>query len=163
MSTQATGPNRLSRIAAKEVPHRKTDRFFAAKADLKTSCENLIKEVELAKPLHDPMRHDLVLAARRVEREAHDLGPDDSGARSTIVDLEKQVEHLALALKWVVAAQRVLDRLGDNHKAVRDNLLEVQDAAMWHVRAEVWDGQLTTAVSQLKSVVQEAEAEASRA
>ena len=163
MSTQATGPNRLSRTAAKEVPHRKTDRFFAAKADVRTSCENLIKEIELAKPIHDPMRHDLQLAARRVEREAHDLGPDDAGARSTLVDLEKQVDHLALALKWVVAAQRVIDRLGDHHKAVRDRVLEAQDATMWHVRADVWDGQLTASLSQLKQVVQDAEAEASRA
>lgn len=161
MSTQTPGPNRLARTAAKEVPHRKADRFFAAKTDLRNSCEDLLKDVQMA-PLHDAMRKDLTDAVKRVDREAQELGPDVSGARNTIVDLGKQVQHLALANKWVSNAQRVLDKLGSGAKATRDALLEAQDSVMWHVRADIWDGQLTAALSNLKALVQEAETEASR-
>lgn len=162
MSTQAQGPNRLSRTAAKEVPHRKTERFFAAKGDLRVACENLVKEVELAKAMHDATRQDLLAAAHRVQAEVHDLTPNDSGGRSTLVELEKQVDHLSLATKWVSAAQRVVDRLGHAHRELRDRVLEAQDAVMWFVRADEWDGQLTRALSRLKTDVQEAEALASR-
>lgn len=162
MSVQTPGPNRLSRTAAKEVPHRKADRFFAAKADLKTSCEDLIKNVQMS-DMHDTMRDDLLKAAQRVQREAQEIGPDDSGARNTIVELEKQVQHLTLATKWVSAAQRVLDRLGNGAKATRDTVLEAQDSVMWHVRADAWDGQLTAALAVLKTEVQEAEVVAARA
>lgn len=162
MSTQTPGPNRLARTAAKEVPHRKADRFFAARTDLRNSCEDLLKDIQLA-PLHEAMRKDLVDAIKRVDREVQDLGPDDSGARNTIVDLEKQVQHLQLAAKWVGNAQRVLDKLPASAKPMRDGLLEAQDSVMWHVRADAWDGQLTAALSNLKAVVQEAETAAARA
>ncbi len=161
MSMQTPGPNRMSRIAAKEVPHRKADRFFAAKADLKAACEELIKDVRLS-PMHEPMRDDLLGAAQRVQREAQELGPDDSGARNTLVELGKQVQHLASAEQWVSAAQRVIDRLGASAKPVRDGVLEAQDSVMWHVRADAWDGQLTAALAALRSVVQDAEAVAAR-
>lgn len=154
-------PNRLARTAAKEVPHRKQDRFFAAKSDLKAMCESLVKEVRQS-PLHEPMRVDLLNATSRVEREASEIGPDDSGARNTIVELEKQVEHLASAEKWASAAQRVIDRLGTSAPATRDQLLEAQDAVVWHVRADAWDGQLTSAIATLKTVVHEAEVIAAR-
>ena len=35
MKSSTPGPNRLTRISAKEVPHRTDERFFAAKADVK--------------------------------------------------------------------------------------------------------------------------------
>lgn len=154
-------PNRLARTKAKEVPHRKLDRFFAAKTDLKARCEELVKAIQLS-PLHAPMRDDLLNAVERVEQEAGELTPEDSGARNAVVEMQRQVERLAAAEKWASAAQRVSDRLGGAAPATRDRLLEEQDAVIWHVRADDWDGPLTGAVGSLRAVVQEAEAVASR-
>ncbi|MDD2858121.1 MAG: hypothetical protein PHU75_05530 [Candidatus Nanopelagicales bacterium] len=163
MSQQSTGPSRLSRIAAKEVPHRKTGRFFAAKSDVKTSCEQLVHDVKRS-ALHDAMKSDMLHAADLVNKALHDMTEDTPGGRNELVELEKQVEHLQLAEKWVNAAERVLTRLGpDASKDVRDRVLETQDKVMWCVRAEQWDGQLTAALSALTKEVQEAEVLAARA
>ncbi|MFA7323013.1 MAG: hypothetical protein WC005_01515 [Candidatus Nanopelagicales bacterium] len=163
MSQQSSGPSRLSRIAAKEVPHRKTDRFFAAKTDVKASCEKLVHDVKRS-ALHDAMKSDMLHAADLVQKSLHDMTEDTPGGRNELVELEKQVEHLQLAEKWVNAAERVLTRLGSNGaKEVRDGVLESQDKVMWCVRAEQWDGQLTAALSVLTTSVQDAEALAARA
>jgi hypothetical protein len=75
----------------------------------------------------------------------------------------KEVQHLQLAETWVSATERVLTRLGSNgsHEE-RDRLLEAQDTVMWCVRAQRWDGELTAATTDLKKLVQEAEAHAAR-
>ena len=160
MSQQSSSTSRLSRIAAKEVPHRKTGRFFAAKTDVKHSCEQLVHDVKRS-ALHDAMKTDLLNAVDRVHKALHDLTEDTPGGRNELVELEKQVEHLAE--KWVNAAERVLVRLGsEGNKEVRDAVLEDQDKVMWCVRADQWDGQLTSALSALTQQVQEAEAHASR-
>jgi hypothetical protein len=162
MTQQSSGPSRLSRIAAKEVPHRKASRFFAAQSDVKHSCEQLVLDVKRSS-LHDAMKTDLLNAVDRVNQASHALHEDTPGGRNDLVELEKQVEHLKLAEKWVNAAERVLTRLGtDGSKDVRDNLLEHQDRVMWCVRADHWDGQLTAALLELTHQVQEAEALASR-
>ena len=162
MSQQSSGPSRLSRIAAKEVPHRKTGRFFAAKTDVKHSCEQLVHDVKRS-ALHNSMKTDLLNAVDRVHKALHNLSEDTPGGRNELVELEKQVEHLLLAEKWVNAAERVLVRLGiGGNKVVRAAVLEEQDKVMWCVRADQWDGQLTSALSALTKQVQEAEAHASR-
>ncbi len=162
MSQPSSGKSRLSRIAAKEVPHRKSDRFFAAKSEVKASCEQLTLDVKRS-TLHEAMKIDLLAAVDRVNRLLHDVTEDTPGGRNEMVELEKQVEHLQLAEKWSNAAARVLDRLGTTgSKESRDAVLEAQDAVMWCVRADQWDGQLTAALSVLTQAVQEAEANASR-
>lgn len=162
MTQSASGPSRLARTAAKEVPHRKSDRFFAAKAAAKTACEDLVHDVRRS-PLHEAMKSDLLRAVDRVERELHDITVDDDGGRSRVVEIDKEIQHLQLAEKWVSASERVLTRLG-NHgsKSMRDGLLEAQDTVMWCVRADEWNGQLTSSLTALQKVVQEAEAEAAR-
>ena len=163
MSTQSTGPNRLSRQAAKEVPHRIENRFHAAKASVSTAAEDLLATVRKAH-IHEVVRSDLVAAIERVQRRLHDITGAVSGATSHVKELGKQVQHLQLAEKWVAASDRVLSRLGANGaKATRDALLEAQDAVMWCVRADHWDGQLTAAVKKLQSVTQDAEVRAARA
>jgi len=162
MSQPSSGKSRLSRIAAKEVPHRKSDRFFAAKSEVKASCEQLSLDVKRS-ALHEAMKNDLLQAVDRVHQLLHDVTEDTPGGRNEMVELEKQVEHLMLAEKWANAAARVLDRLGaSGDKESRDSVLEAQDAVMWCVRADQWDGQLTSALSVLTVAVQEAEANASR-
>ena len=162
MTQQSSGPSRLSRVAAKEVPHRKAGRFFAAQSDVKHSCEQLVLDVKRSS-LHDAMKTDLLNAVQRVKQAAHAISEDTPGGRNDLVELEKQVEHLQLAEKWVNAAERVLTRLGtDGTKDVRDCLLEYQDRVMWCVRADHWDGQLTATLLELTHQVQEAEALASR-
>jgi len=162
MTQQSSGPSRLSRVAAKEVPHRKAGRFFAAQSDVKHSCEQLELDVKRSS-LHDSMKTDLLNAVQRVKQATHAISEDTPGGRNDLVELEKQVEHLQLAEKWVNAAERVLTRLGtDGAKDVRDCLLEYQDRVMWCVRADHWDGQLTAALLELTHQVQEAEALASR-
>lgn len=161
MSQQSSGPSRLARTAAKEVPHRKADRFFAAKSAAKTACEDLVHDVRRS-PLHESMKADLLRAVERVERELHDIGVDDDGGRARVVELEKAIQHLQLAEKWVAASERVLTRLGNHGRGVRDELLEAQDTVMWCVRADEWNGQLTASLTQLQRVVQEAETLAAR-
>ena len=163
MSTQSTGPNRLSRQAAKEVPHRIENRLHSAKATVTKAAEDLLTTVRRAH-LHEAVRNDLVAAIERVQRQLHEINGAVSGATSQVKELGKQVQHLQLAEKWVAASDRVLSRLGANgSKAMRDALLEAQDAVMWCVRADHWDGQLTAAVKKLQSVTQDAEVRAARA
>ena len=162
MSQPSSGKSRLSRVAAKEVPHRKSDRFFAAKSEVKASCEQLSLDVKRSS-LHDAMKMDLLQAVDRVHQLVRDVTEETPGGRNELVELEKQVEHLLLAEKWANAAARVLDRLGaDGDRDSRDSVLEAQDAVMWCVRADQWDGQLTAALSVLTVAVQGAEANASR-
>lgn len=161
MSQPSSGKSRLSRTAAKEVPHRKSDRFFAAKGEVKASCEQLTLDVKRS-ALHDAMKTDLLQAVDRVNQLVHDVTEDTPGGRNEMVELEKQVEHLLVAEKWANAAARVLDRLGAGDRESRDTVLEAQDAVMWCVRADQWDGQLTAALAVLTTAVQEAEANASR-
>ncbi|CAB4867865.1 unannotated protein [freshwater metagenome] len=162
MSQQSSGPTRLARTAAKEVPHRKSDRFFAARAEAKADCEQLIVDVRRSH-LHEATRVELLSAAERVQRELLAISLDTPDARNAVVDLDKQLKHLQLAEKWVVAAQRVMDRLGENgSKSVRDGVLEAQDTVMWCVRADHWNGKLTASLTVLEEVVREAEVHAAR-
>jgi len=162
MTSNGSGPNRLSRTAAKEVPHRSDERFFAAKADVKKACEDLLHDLRHS-TAHEPMVADLVTAVNRVQQQLKDIAPDEPKASSQVRDIAKEVQHLQLAETWVSSAERVLARLGSTAPAkMRDGVLEAQDTVMWCVRAEHWDGQLTAAVTQLQKQVQEAEALASR-
>jgi len=162
MSQQSSSKTRLSRIAAKEVPHRKSDRFFAAKTEVKASCEQLVHDVKRC-DMREAMKTDLLQAVDRVYQSLHDIGEDTPGGRNELVELQKQVGHLQLAEKWSNCAARVIVRLGnDGGKEARDRVLEAQDAVMWCVRADQWDGQLTAALSVLTVAVQDAEALASR-
>lgn len=162
MSMSNSGPSRLARSAAKEVPHRTTDRFFAAKSAVKTACEDLVHDVRRSH-LHVAMKNDLLHAVERIQRDLHDISASDQGARSQLVDIEKELHHLQMAEKWVAASERVLSRLGANGaRAVRDELLEAQDTVMWCVRAHAWNGQLTASLARLQRIVQDAEVRASR-
>jgi hypothetical protein len=162
MKSNTSGPNRLSRTAAKEVPHRTDERFFAAKADVKKACEDLLHDLRHSSA-HAPMVADLVTAVNRVQQQLKDISADEPKASSAVRDMAKEVQHLQLAETWVSATERVLTRLGTgvSHE-MRDGLLEAQDTVMWHVRAQRWDGELTAATTQLQRLVQEAEAHASR-
>ncbi len=162
MKSNTSGPNRLSRTAAKEVPHRSDERFFAAKADVKKACEDLLHDLRHSSA-HAPMIADLTTAVKRVQQQVKDITPDEPKASTTVRDMAKEVQHLQVAETWVSATERVLTRLGSGapHE-MRDGLLEAQDAVMWNVRAQHWDGDLTAATSQLQKLVQEAEAHASR-
>lgn len=154
--------NRLSRIAAKEVPHRSDDRFFAAKEDVKHACEELLHDLRTS-AASPAMVADLVEAVRRVEQGLKDLTPDMPKASSQVKDMAKDVQHLQLAETWVSAAERVLGRLGSaGSMSVRNGLLEAQDTVMWCVRAQRWDGELTAATTTLQRLVKEAEAQAAR-
>jgi hypothetical protein len=154
--------NRLTRVSAKEVPHRVDDRFFAAKADVKHACEELLHELRTSSA-RPAMVTDLVEAVRRVEQALKDLTPDVPKASSQVKDLAKDVQHLRLAETWVSAAERVLGRLGSaGSTATRNGLLEAQDTVMWCVRAQRWDGELTAATSGLQKLVKDAEAQAAR-
>lgn len=162
MTSTGTTPNRLSRIAAKEVPHRTDERFFAAKADVKSACENLMHDLRgcSATPA---MVADLTTAVNRMLQQLKDMSPDEPKASSAVRDMGKEVQHLQTAETWVSAAERVLTRLGAGATgAVRDDLLQAQDSVMWSVRAQHWDGELTAATKRLEQLVKEAEAHASR-
>jgi len=162
MTQQVPGNSRLSRTAAKEVPHRSADRLFAAKSSAKRMCEDLVHDIRHS-ALHESMKNDLMHAVERVQRSLHDIAPDVDHASSRVKDLTKQIQHLMLAETWVSAAERVLTRLGvGGGKDVRDSVLAAQDTVMWCVRADHWDGQLTSAVTALESAVKEAEVHAAR-
>ena len=162
MTTNSSGPNRLSRIAAKEVPHRQDERFFAAKADVKKACEDLLHDLRHSSA-HAPMIADLTTAVKKVEQQLKDITPDEPKASTTVRDMAKEVQHLQLAETWVSATERVLTRLGPNAPHdMRDGLLEAQDSVMWHVRAEHWDGDLTAAITNLQALVKDAETHAAR-
>lgn len=163
MKTNTSGPNRLSRVAAKEVPHRSDERFFAAKSAVRTQCEDLLHDLRRSSA-HAPMIADLTSAVDRVEHKLKDISPETPKATSAVKELSKEVQHLALAENWVSAAERVLGRMGANgSSALRSQVQEAQDTVMWCVRADHWDGQLTAAITALEKVVKEAEAAAARA
>ena len=162
MKSSTPGPNRLTRISAKEVPHRTDERFFAAKADVKKACEDLIHELRHSSA-HAPMVADLMTAVNRVQQQLKDITPDVPKASSEVRDMAKEVQHLQLAETWVSATERVLTRLGANcSHSMRDGLLEAQDTVVWCVRAPHWDGELTAAVTTLQKRVQDAEVQAAR-
>ena len=162
MKTNASGPNRLSRTAAKEVPHRSDERFFAAKADVKKLCEDLLHDLRHS-PMHAPMVADLETAVKRIQQQLKDITPDEPKASTQVRDMSKEVQHLQVAETWVSATERVLTRLGSEAPHdMRDALLEAQDTVMWHVRAQSWNGELTAATTNLQKLVQSAEAEAAR-
>lgn len=162
MKSTSPGPNRLSRISAKEVPHRADERFFAARAAVKTACEDLCHDLRHS-AAHAPMVADLETAVQRVQQQLKDISADEPKASSHVKDMAKEVQHLHVAETWVSATERVLARMGQNAgKEMRDELLEAQEAVMWCIRAQHWDGELTGAVTRLQKLVQEAEAHASR-
>ena len=162
MKTNSAGPNRLSRVAAKEVPHRGDERFFAAKQAVRSQCEDLLHDLRHS-AAHAPMVADFTSACDRVERELKEMTPDAPKATSAVKELAKEVGHLSLASTWVSSAERVLGRLGTGaNSAVRTSILEAQDTVMWCVRADHWDGQLTAAITVLERLVKEAEAAAAR-
>jgi hypothetical protein len=75
----------------------------------------------------------------------------------------KEVLHLQVAETWVAASDRVLDRLGANASTeMRVGLEEGRERVMWCVRAQHWDGELTSTTTQLEALVKEAEAHAAR-
>ena len=163
MSNQSSGPNRLSRLAAKEVPHRVESRLFAAKSSVTSALENLTTTVRKAH-VHEAVRTAFLQAIGRVEQRLQDISTQTEGATSAVKDLGKEVTHLELAEKWVAASGRVLERLGDNGgKAIIAKLEELQEQVLWLVRADHWDGQLTAAIKRLQKETQDAEAKASRA
>ena len=162
MSQQSTGPSRLSRTAAKKVPHRSSDRLFAAKASARTICEDLTHDVRRS-AIHEAMRIDFLDAIDQVQHRLHDISPDVPHAASMVRDFTKEISHLQVSHTWVAAAERVLGRLGSSGpKGMRDALVESQDSVMWCVRAGHWDGQLTSAVTALETCVKEAEVHAAR-
>lgn len=163
MKTTESGKNRLSRTAAKEVPHRSDERFYSARADVKKACEDLLHLLRTSSA-HEVMLADFVTAVKRVEQDLQEISPDESKASSTVRDMGKEVQHLQIAETWVAATDRVIERLGDRatHQ-MRDDLLEAQERVMWCVRAQHWDGELTSATTALQTLVQEAEVAAARA
>ncbi len=162
MKSGNTGPNRLTRVTAKEVPHRTDERFFAAKTDAKKACENLLHDLRHSSA-HAPMVTDLVTAVHRMQQQLKDITPDVPKASSEVRDMAKEVQHLQLAHTWVSATERVFTRLGAScSHEMRDELLECQDTVMWCVRAQHWDGELTAAVTKLQKMVQHAEVHAAR-
>ena len=162
MKSSTPGPNRLTRISAKEVPHRSDERFFAAKADVKKACESLLHELRHSSA-HPPMVADLVTAVNRMEQSLKDITPDMPKASTEVRDMAKEVQHLQLAETWVSATERVLTRLGTSSSSeMRHGLREAQESVMWCVRAQHWDGELTGAVTKLQKLVQQAETHAAR-
>lgn len=154
--------SRLSRAEAKHKPHRTEDRFFSAKSDAKTACEELTAVIRRS-AIHDVMKQDLLSAVERAQGQITAITPTVSHPGAELRELTKQVQHLQVAENWVAAADRVLARLnGSGPVPVRAAVEEAQDTVMWCVRADEWNGQLTAAVSALEKAVKEAEVHASR-
>ncbi len=159
MTQSASAPRRSM---TREAPHRTSDRFFAAKAAAKSACEDLVHDIRHSH-LHDSARGDLLRAAERVEHDLHDITLETVDGRDRIEHLEKEIQHLRLAERWVASAERVVTRLGTNgSRSLRDQVLEAQDAVLWCVRAHEWNGQLTATLAQLERIVKDAEATAAR-
>lgn len=163
MKTTESGKNRLSRTAAKEVPHRSNERFYSARADVKKACEDLLHLLRTS-AAHEVMVADFVTAVNRLEQDLQQITPDEPKASSTVRDMAKEVQHLQIAETWVAATDRVLERLGSQASpTMRNGLLEAQERVMWCVRAQHWDGELTSTTTELQGLVKEAEAHAARA
>ncbi len=162
MKSTDSGKNRLSRTAAKEVPHRSDERFYSARADVRKSCEDLLHLLRTSSA-HEVVVADFTTAVDRLMQELAQISPDEPKASSTVRDMGKEVQHLQVAETWVAAADRVLERLGAHAShTMRDGLLEAQERVMWCVRAQHWDGELTSTTTQLQGLVQDAEAHAAR-
>lgn len=154
--------SRLTRAEAKHKPHRSEDRFFAARHDAKARCETLRAAIRKSH-IHAVMRDELLAAVDRAEAQVKAVEPTQSHPGAEIRQLSKEIEHLHLAEQWVAAADRVLSRLnGQGPTDLRLRLEEAQEAVMWCVRANEWNGQLTAAGTQLQEQVREAEVHASR-
>lgn len=154
--------SRLTRTEAKHKPHRSEDRFFAARHDAKDQCETL-RAVIRKSHIHAVMRDELLAAVDRAESRVKAVEPTQSHPGAEIRQLSKEIGHLQLAEQWVAAADRVLMRLNGHGPAdLRQQLEEAQEAVMWCVRANEWNGQLTAAGTQLQERVREAEVYASR-
>lgn len=109
------------------------------------------------------MRDELLQAVDRAEALVKGVEPTQVHPGAEIRQLAKEIEHLQLAELWVAAADRVLSRLGDSGPTQpRKELEEAQEAVMWCVRANEWNGKLTAAGTQLQKVVAEAEIHAAR-
>ena len=160
MTQQTPGTSRLTRTAAKEVPRRSADRLFSAKSAAKTMCENLMHDIRRA-PLHDADRKDFAAAVERALHLLQQISVDADHASNTVRDLTKELQHLQVAQTWIAAATRVQNRLG-NHgpKAVHEQLSQAHEQVMWHIRAGLWDGQLTSTVLLLEHAVKQAETHA---
>lgn len=162
MKSTDSGKNRLSRTAAKEVPHRSDERFYSARADVRKSCEDLLHLLRTSSA-HEVVVADFTTAVDRLMQDLAQISPDEPKATSTVRDMGKEVQHLQVAETWVAATDRVLERLGAHAShAMRDALLEAQERVMWCVRAQHWDGELTKTTTQLQGLVQDAEAHAAR-
>ena len=118
MSQQSTGPTRLARLAAKEVPHRKSDRFFAAKSAARADCEQLIIDVRRSH-MHEATTSELLRAAERVMRELHEITLDTPDARNIVVDLEVPRE---LVIERLNARREAEQRTDDSPAAVEQRL-----------------------------------------
>ena len=154
--------SRLTRAEAKHKPHRSEDRFFAARHEAKDQCETLRAAIRKSH-IHAVMRDELLAAVDRAEARVKAVEPTQSHPGAEIRQLSKEIEHLHLAEQWVAAADRVLSRLNGHGPAdLRQRLEEAQEAVMWCVRANEWNGQLTAAGTQLQEQVREAEVHASR-
>ena len=154
--------SRLSRNAAKHRPHRTEERFFAARADARHACEEL-RSIIRRSSIHDTMKQELLVAVTRAEAQLAGLTPTTVHPGARAKEIGKHVGHLRIAEAWVAAADRVLGRMrGVGPSSLRRELEERQEAVMWCVRAEQWDGHLTAAVTQLEVTVKEAEVHASR-
>ena len=162
MKTTDSGKNRLSRTAAKEVPHRSHERFYSARSDVRRACEDLLHLLRTSSA-HEVVVRDFVTAVDRLLHDLQHISPDEPKATSTVREMGKEVQHLQVAETWVAAADRVLERLGNhaNHR-MRQELLEAQERVMWCVRAQHWDGELTSTTTRLQDLVQQAEAHAAR-
>jgi hypothetical protein len=160
MSNNTT--SRTSRIEAKYKGHRSEDRFFAARNNAKQACENLRTAIRKSH-IHRVMRDELLEAADRAEALVKDVEPTQIHPGAEIRQLAKEIEHLQFAEQWVAAADRVLNRLGNSGPAdARRELEQAQDAVMWCIRANEWNGQLTAAGAQLQEAVAAAEIHAAR-
>ncbi|MCF8531280.1 MAG: hypothetical protein K9G69_08330 [Candidatus Nanopelagicales bacterium] len=154
--------SRLTRADAKHKPHRSEDRFFAARNEARAQCETLRAAIRKSH-IHAVMRDDLLAAVDRAESMVKAVEPTQSHPGAEIRQLSKEIEHLHLAEQWVAATDRVLGRLnGQGPADIRARLEESQEAVMWCVRANEWNGQLTAAGTQLQEIVREAEVHASR-
>lgn len=154
--------SRLTRADAKHKPHRSEDRFFAARNEARAQCETLKAAIRKSH-IHAVMRDDLLAAVDRAESMVKAVEPTQSHPGAEIRQLSKEIEHLHLAEQWVAATDRVLGRLnGQGPADTKVRLEEAQEAVMWCVRANEWNGQLTAAGTQLQEIVREAEVHASR-
>ena len=160
MSSNET--SRLTRSEAKHKPHRSQERFFAARNDARARCESLRTAIRKSH-IHTVVREELLAAVDRAEDLVKSVEPTQSHPGAEIKQLAKEIEHLTLAEQWVAASDRVLSRLnGQGPIDLRENLEQAQEAVMWCVRANEWNGQLTAAGTQLQDAVREAEVHASR-